>query len=245
MRVAWWVCVLSVAWCVLAVHHPPVRARGVFITYATPRFLRHAQQLCESALRCGFASAHVLGPDSLDARFAEQNRHILSEKRGAGYWLWKPHIIKRALDGMRDGEHLCYCDALYRFVGHPRLEETTLFRNKPGQAGTRFPVGRFTKRDVLERFNATDAAITGDGQLWAGCLYLVKDARTVQLIDSWLQSCQEAHLITDSPSRAPNDPDFAAHRHDQSLLDLWARVHRPRVEEAPAFLENLQRQRPR
>lgn len=233
-------------WLLLMRRQPcPAVGRGAFITYATPAYLPHAQKLCASAMRHGFASARVMGPESLDAEFASKHKRILSQKRGAGYWLWKPYVIKRALDGMKDGEHLCYCDALYRFVDCPRLEETTLFMNKPGQAGTRFPVSKFTKMDVLRSFHATSPAIMGDGQLWAGCLYLVKDSRTVQLVDSWLRSCLDEHLLTDSPSVAPNDPRFADHRHDQSLLDLWARAYGTRVVEAPEFLVNLQRERPR
>lgn len=239
-----WLFLLALACGVTLLHRLAVRATTAFITYATPAYLAHAEQLCESAVRCGFASARVMGPESVDAEFGMKHARILSQARGAGYWLWKPYIIKRALDGMEDGEHLCYCDALYRFVDHPRMQETTLFMNKPGQAGTRFPVSKFTKMDVLVHFNATTPAVMADRQLWAGCLYLVKDKRTVELVDDWLRSCQHAHLLTDSPSAAPNDPRFADHRHDQSLLDLWARVYGTRVVEAPAFLKNLQKHRP-
>lgn len=240
---AGWACVLAVACGVTLLHRRPPPT-GAFITYATPEYLSHARQLCESARLHGFASARVMGPDSLDSEFGGKHAHILSQARGAGYWLWKPYIIKHALDGMKDGEHMCYCDALYRFVDRPRLDETTLFMNKPGQAGTRFPVGKFTKMDVLAHFHAATPAVMRDGQLWAGCLYLVKDRRTVELVDSWLQSCRDAHLLTDSPSAAPNDPMFTDHRHDQSVLDLWARAYGTRVVEAPAFLKNLQTQRP-
>ena len=241
-----WLCVLVAACCAWLLHRRSAGVtRGAFITYATPAYVPHARRLGESALRCGFASARVMGPGDLGAEFEQKNQHILSQKRGACYWLWKPYIIKHTLDSMQDGEHLCYCDALYQFVDHPRLEETTLFANKPGQAGTRFPVSKFTKMDVLNHFHAASPAIMNDQQLWAGCLYLVKDSHTVQLVDSWLQSCQDASLLTDSPSVAPNDARFTDHRHNQSLLDLWARVYGPRVVQAPSFLENLQQQRPR
>lgn len=218
--------------------------RRTFITFATTPYMHRARHLCESAVRCGFASARVVRPEDLDAAFVRKHGHILTQKRGAGYWLWKPLIIKRALDGLAEGEHLCYCDALYAFVAAPCLDETTLYKNKPGQGGVRFPVKKFTKMDVLRHFGATTTQVMNDGQLWAGLLYIVKDPQSVALVNDWLESCKDAHLLTDSASIAPNDPEFVDHRHDQSLLDLWARVYRMRVQEAPTFLRNLQHQRP-
>ena len=42
------------------------------------------------------------------------NKHsnfILKNKKGFGYWLWKPYIIKKTIAQMKDGDILLYLDA--------------------------------------------------------------------------------------------------------------------------------------
>jgi len=33
------------------------------------------------------------GPNDIDNEFKKKNIEILSQKRGNGYWLWKPYFI--------------------------------------------------------------------------------------------------------------------------------------------------------
>ena len=222
-----------------------VKNQGVFITYATPRYELHAQKLCVTAWQYGFRSGRVFGPGDIDASFYHTNCHILSQQRGAGYWLWKPYVISKVLDQLEWGESLCYCDSLYEFCAVPNITQTTLFMNKPGQAWTRFLVKQFNKMDALLHFGLTRHYRMDGRQLWAGCLYLVKDARTVYFIKEWLRKCQDAHLLTDTPSNVPNHHAYKDHRHDQSILDALAKKHNIYVAESPHFLKNMQHERPR
>lgn len=82
-----------------------------FLTYATGSFVPAARALCASALAVGFDRARVLGPEALEPAFRQNNAAILSEPRGAGYWLWKPQIILQELNRLAPGEVLVYSDA--------------------------------------------------------------------------------------------------------------------------------------
>jgi len=88
------------------------------ITFATPSHKSAALRLAESAKRVGgFNRSFIYGMDALDPVFRQHNKRILSESRGAGYWIWKPYIILRHLFyEATSAEHVvCYSDALYEF----------------------------------------------------------------------------------------------------------------------------------
>merc|ERR1711959_116366 len=49
------------------------------------------------ALKVGIDDARAYGFKDLSPAWAERNHEVLSQRRGAGWWLWKPHLILRAL----------------------------------------------------------------------------------------------------------------------------------------------------
>lgn len=52
----------------------------------------------------------IYEPKDLDTEFREKYKEILSQKRGGGYWIWKPYIIADYLKTMPDGDILFYAD---------------------------------------------------------------------------------------------------------------------------------------
>ena len=46
-----------------------------------------------------------------------------------------------------------------------------------------------------------------------------KNDFTLEFVREWLRYCMhESMIVTDSPSKVPEFPEFEAHRHDQSIL---------------------------
>ena len=43
-------------------------------------------------------------------------KKIFAEKKGAGYWLWKPYIINKTLGMVNDGDYILYSDSGSAFV---------------------------------------------------------------------------------------------------------------------------------
>ena len=52
----------------------------------------------------------------IDADFRHKNQKLLRVKRGGGYWIWKPYIIKKALADLNTGDFLFYMDSDHFFV---------------------------------------------------------------------------------------------------------------------------------
>ena len=67
----------------------------VAITYSNHLYLRQMSLNKKSAIEVGEVDQHYsYGPNDLDKGFIEKNKEILKQKRGNGYWLWKPYINK-------------------------------------------------------------------------------------------------------------------------------------------------------
>lgn len=64
----------------------------------------------------GFDTCKTFIMDDLDPEFRRNHSEILTQKRGAGYWLWKPYVIYRSLLSMREGDILMYADAGSHFI---------------------------------------------------------------------------------------------------------------------------------
>jgi hypothetical protein len=60
---------------------------------------------------CKFDVSLSFNKGDLDNSFVEKNNHILNQPRGAGYWLWKPYVIVKALSQMNDNDLLFYTDS--------------------------------------------------------------------------------------------------------------------------------------
>lgn len=78
----------------------------------------HAQRLnAATALRRGgFDTVHRFSPKDIEPTFLDTHGEILRQRRGSGYWLWKPHFIQRVLDSARDGDFVFDSDAGAMFI---------------------------------------------------------------------------------------------------------------------------------
>jgi hypothetical protein len=89
------------------------------VTYADAS-MNLSQTLCVSSARMmGVDEALAMTPDNLSEEFKLFNE-VLNEPRGAGYWLWKPYVIYRAMLHMNEGDTLIYSDAGVEFVAPVR-----------------------------------------------------------------------------------------------------------------------------
>ena len=172
-------------------------------------------------------------------------------KRGAGYWLWKPYLIDRVMSKLQDGDYLVYADAGVEFIDNIRYvidrmdQDVWLFGNNWWHE-------HWCKRDVIDAIcpledilkerGAACVNATGDGLGWgffgkqvqASVIVLRVSDCSRQFVAEWLKWClhrerfstictdEWRYLIDDSPSKAPNHPEFREHRHDQALLTTLA-----------------------
>ena len=158
----------------------------------------------------------------ISSSFKSTYQHILSLRRGGGYWLWKPYIIHETLKNIEEGSYLFYIDTLYTFVG-PVEEliqplnnwDVLVWKNKPN--GPAYKIKSWCKMHVIHDCLQDNDTID---ICWAGALAVKNTLYTRSMIEEWLNLCCRHDYITDSPSKIPNSSDFIEHRHDQSLLTI-------------------------
>lgn len=185
------------------------------VNFADERMTR-SQLLCtEAARKNGVDQVFEYQPQHIDKEFKADNEQILSCERGAGYWLWKPYFVNRALKHCEDGDILIYMDAgvelinLVQYVIDAMDQDIFLFSNGHQHV-------HWCKGDVLIKLGCN--MIAGKEQVQASVIFFKVNSFTRNFVKEWLLWCQMPGFIDDSPSKLPNHPEFAEHRHDQAIL---------------------------
>jgi hypothetical protein len=202
--------------------------RTFLVSYATDRFERVRQELNESASRFGIS--HLLSYCEKDLRsssYYEQNRSILAEVCGAGYWAWKPYFILQAMGHLGEGDILFYCDAGSQFIDSPgplidlcssTAHGMVLFDARP------LTNRQFTKRDCFVRMGCDSPMYWNANKVIATILVARKCPAAIQFVQEWLTHCCDRAAITDDPNICGKKDlrGFLQHRWDQAILSVLA-----------------------
>jgi len=206
----------------------------LFINYADKGYYNSQVLGCNSALRFGFNQAIPFNKGDIDPDFYSTHEKILTQPRGAGYWLWKPYIITKALDKLKDGDYLCYCDAGANFISSvdPLITTLDLYQQDLFAGELRTAAKTYTKRDVFVHNRQDTKEYTDAYMRDASFQFIKKTDFAVHFYHEYLEQCCLSHLITDEPNiyGLPNYPEFIDHRHDQSIYSILALKYR-----LPAF----------
>lgn len=191
------------------------------LNFADDRMTR-SQLLCtQAAYKNGVEQVYQYNPGHIAKEFRDLNAETLAADRGAGYWLWKPYFVWRALQHCEDGDILIYMDSGVELIAPVQNiieamdQDIFLFSNGHQHV-------HWCKADVYEAINEEGdrVAIYSKGlqQVQASVIFFKVNAFTRKFIKEWLLWCQMPGFIDDSPSELPNHPEFAEHRHDQAIL---------------------------
>jgi GR25 family glycosyltransferase involved in LPS biosynthesis len=157
--------------------------------------------------------------------FYHKHYHFIkSNKRGYGYWIWKPYLTLMTLSLLNENDILVYADAgctiqasgLDRFNDYIKLVN----ESKTGIVSFQldFKEKQWTKMDLYHHLDATDHLEAE--QLLATVFIVRKCDESVAIIKKWYETSCHYNLLDDSNSVAKNDPSFKEHRHDQSIFSL-------------------------
>ena len=76
-----------------------------FITYGDSNFENARERLLKQAKSSGwFKTQKAYTPHLLTHEFKDNFKHIISQKRGGGYWIWKYDIIMQGLNEIDDND---------------------------------------------------------------------------------------------------------------------------------------------
>lgn len=211
----------------------------LFVTFSDGIVYKNNRILSEANNSGFFKNVKGYNPNDFDDEFKIKNGDFIkNNKRGYGYWLWKPYVILKSLMEIEYNDFLIYADSgcTINNNGYKRMRELYKLLETNDIVAFRIAHDELTwnKTDaiqsVLNRLNISqeqfDSSIKENPrQNCAGIMLLKKTPNTVNMIKLWYELSMENqyHNIDDSPSILPNHISFKEHRHDQSLFSLLTR----------------------
>ena len=191
------------------------------ITYSNELCTISRMKCAESARKFSADMVYEYEPHNIDTFFKANNEATLAAERGAGYWLWKPYFVNRAIQHCNDGDILVYCDAGVEIITDlneiVRVMDQDIFFFSNGHQHV-----HWCKMDVMKVINCPGIPNPDNQQVQASVIFFRVNEFTRNFIKEWLLWCQMPGFIDDSPSKLPNHPEFAEHRYDQAILTCLA-----------------------
>ena len=164
-----------------------------FITYGSNEYKMSRKRLLTEAKSCQwFDSVKDYGEEDLCPEFKKKFSEILSRGRGGGFWCWKPHIIKRRMSEINDGDFLVYLDAGCRInqEGEKRFYEYIKMIDESEYGIMSFQMihtEKFrTTKEIFDYFNIErDSDFGNSGQYVGGVLIIKKSEHGKKIINEW------------------------------------------------------------
>jgi hypothetical protein len=156
-------------------------------------------------------------PHNIEPEYYKKHQAILSQKRGAGYWLWKPYLILKTLNMMQENDILLYSDSsvvfrdgIYELLALAKKHNVVLFPNFHSNRG-------YMKKAIIDKISNGDQSLIDKPHLEGTFILLRNNPQTKKFVEEWLKYSEDPELLTDLPSK-DEYPDFIDSRHDQSIL---------------------------
>lgn len=203
----------------------------ILLNYASGgRFVQSQLANSQSGLAAGFNVVYQMSDRDIDRSFAEENRDTLSQKRGAGYWLWKPYFLNKLIWQICEDDILFYADSGSVFIKNMEPIFQAIANDKNGIAAFRMSGGHlekyWTKRDIFRTIGAESEEITNTPQRMASFIVCRGTAFAKSLVKEYLTLCCNPHLVTDEPNMDGwVEPHFKDNRHDQSVWSVLTKKH--------------------
>ncbi|MGL5152007.1 MAG: hypothetical protein ACRC7N_15720 [Clostridium sp.] len=195
----------------------------IAINYADDNF-REAQKFnTMTAYKYGQVDKVIeYSPKDIDEEFYKRNIDILSQKRGGGYWLWKPYIILKTMKEMYDGDYLFYCDSGAAYINKVNFLVNSLEKSKQDIMVFELPLveKQWTQKVTLNTMECEKSEYTNTNQRLATYLMLKVNSNSKNIMESYLELCRNKEILIDNNSE---ESELISHRHDQSILSLLSK----------------------
>ena len=188
-----------------------------------------------------FKEMKIYSPIDFDENFKEKHDKFISKnKRGFGYWIWKPYINLKTLDTMSYGDICVYCDsgcvinkkAVERIKYYYNLLENEndmlCFKIKYDELDW---IKKDTLKNILKYKNMDynsflNKILNEDEKQRCTGVFLFKKTKKVEnFFKDWYTLCENYHNIDDSPSIEANFSCFKENRHDQSIFSILSKLY--------------------
>ena len=205
------------------------------LTLSVNRFVKQSKELNF------YKEIKVFGWDDLSKKKQEQINTFINkgQKRLFGYASWKPEIILSYLNKIPTNSILQYSDigCFFNPKGIKRLNDYVKIAQEKDflafkyiepdfdhKKNFKFQVYyeyQYTKADAWTYLNIEEnSPILQSEQIWSGTMFFKNNSYAKNLLNNWMEACDNNNLIDDSDSIEKNHEKFIEHRHDQSIFSL-------------------------
>ena len=161
----------------------------------------------------------------------EINDYAKSYSKGYGYWVWKPYIIKEALNTANANDILLYVDGRsgLKKTGKPIRWLDNFILEKHFDVAIWQMIHKemsWTNGDIISAFRLNlDSEILKTGQFAATFHAWRKNIRTLYFLKEWLNFLLDNRdICRDEDSKKQNHKKFIENRHDQSVFSLMIKT---------------------
>lgn len=174
-------------------------------------------------------------PEDIEKDFYLKNKSILDNKRGGGYWLWKPYIILKTMEKMNDGDYLFYCDSGAAYIN--KVQYLIKSMEDTGQDIMPFELPliekQWTQNETFKFMNCYDDKFKNSNQILATYMLIKVSYKSKQFIKQYLELCENQDILIDNYSEE-EEGYFLEHRHDQSIFSLLCKKYNLQVFRDPS-----------
>jgi hypothetical protein len=204
----------------------------ILFNYADLKFYNSQKINTESGLSIGgFDKVFEFNRGNIDSVFFEKNKHILTQYRGAGYWLWKFYFANNLLNdpSIPENSYIFYADSGSKFIDS--IDHLIEVFNRDGLSVMTFRQNHlsyiWTKRDAFILTDTDYPEYTHTGARVGGWFLLKKDNFSREFISKCLEYGCDYRIITDSPNELgqPNYEGFIENRHDETVITLVSKKY--------------------
>ncbi|MFT8342191.1 MAG: hypothetical protein ABF652_12265 [Clostridium beijerinckii] len=195
----------------------------IAINYADDKFRHQQAYNTKTAYTKGKVDLVIeYTPKDLDMEFKIKYNHILSQKRGGGYWLWKPYIILKTLVNIEEGDYIIYCDSGAFYIDQVDKLIETMKKYNDSLMVFELPLieKQWTKKETFQLMDCNKEPYLESNQILATYFVVKKSKYTVDFFYKYLNYCKDERIITDYLNKDNQNECFIDHRHDQSIFSL-------------------------
>ena len=195
-----------------------------FITYSDDGFIKQRNFAIFMAKLVGdFNEVIAYKPEDIDNEFYNKNKNILSQKKGGGFWLWKPYFIYKTLEKLNDGDYLFYADAGSFFLKSVDILIKELDKSSQDIMGYELPLieSQWTKKELFINMGCEDDRFSQSNQIMASFFLIKKSNLSMKFFKEYLDyACDEKNVTDIFELDILQDNNFIDHRQDQSIVSL-------------------------